>query len=161
MKNLFVVILCGLFLCIVPQVKAEMYNYWEEIEEQEFYNPCTEEMILFSGKLHIIEKYKETKNGKRYFERLHYNFQGEGVGLTTGNPYYVESITNLHGNMTVEGNDQFTGTGVATDMLVNLETGSVGIAKYRSHVTSNANGEITVEYEIGDLLDYECSELED
>ena len=160
MKKLGVLMLCGLFLLMVPQVQAKTLNERGEVVGVEFYNPCTDETVIYSGKIHYNERFMDSKNGRRAHGRNHVNFSIVGIGITSGDPYYGEAVENDVENVTLEGNGQGTDTGVANAMIVNLETGVVANLKYSYHITINANGEITVEFEKGDF-DYECSELED
>jgi len=157
MKKLFALILCGLFLCIVPQVQAEKINEWVEIEE-EFYNTCTGEKVLFSGETHTVGKIMETKNGKRLSFKSNENTNMVGIGMTSGDPYYFKIVENQFLHISGGGNNQQTIAAVSNARIVNLATGVVAIAKYVGHIITNANGEMTADIQ---WADFKCSEFDD
>ena len=94
MKKLIVLILCGLFSLMASQAQAEKINEWVEIEEEEFYNTCTGEKVLFSGETHTVGKIMETKNGKRLSFKSNENTNMVGIGMTSGDPYHFKMVQN-------------------------------------------------------------------
>ena len=102
---------------------------------------CTGELVEVSGNLHVVTH--ETINGKRATFTSHFQPMGlQGYGTVSGSMYNATgvtrqvnslSLTDVQQTFTFVNRYHFVGTGGAASFFV----------KQTSHITVNANGEVT------------------
>jgi len=102
---------------------------------------CTGELVEVSGNLHVVTH--ETLNGNRVTFTSHFQPMGlQGYGTVSGSMYNATGLTRQVNTVSLNGAQQsftfvnryhFVGTGGAASFYV----------KQTSHVTLNANGEVT------------------
>jgi hypothetical protein len=106
--------------------------------------PCVGEVVDLSGKLHTVITF--TSNKRRVNAHVHVNTQGiTGTGEITGHTYQANGVINLSFHQSL-----LNGQGTTT-FIVRLEvTGASGpgfTLQDTAHVTFNANGTVTVNFD--------------
>lgn len=101
-------------------------------------NPGNFEFVTFSGNVHVNNKVTMWTDGKVH-NKNHINYQGvSGIGLTTGDTYHMVSVLNSHYHSNVGSTETFHQTiGIIHNGGDNFN------ANIHTHLTINANGEVT------------------
>lgn len=113
-------------------------------------NECTGEWISFSGTLHYKSQLViDSAGGVHYtgFQRLHL----VGIGQISGIEYIANVTNNWQWNdkeFPLEAND------IATNILISKGKETNLTMQWREHITINANGEVTVDF---DELKIKCT----
>jgi hypothetical protein len=119
--------------------------------EGELFNECKGEFVSYEGTSHFVLHIKEDASGGFHI-KAHTNIQVHGVS-TSGAKYVAHEIDNSH-NFFSESADNFTFTQTAQFIRQGSETSEDDFqAKGLTHVTVNANGEVTSSFE---ELEIEC-----
>jgi hypothetical protein len=110
---------------------------------------CTGELVEVSGNLHVVTH--QTINGKRATFTSHFQPMGlQGYGTVSGSMYNATGVTRQVNTVSLTGTQQtftlvnrfhFVGTGGAASFYV----------KQTTHLTVNANGEMTSQVDNFDL----------
>jgi hypothetical protein len=115
------------------------YNYFEPVDPDMEFNPCTGEFIVFEGLVHEHGSTTVMPGGNVHLS-YHSNLQGvTGVGQTTGNIYHYICNQNGHVNVNV---------GSVTTIIFNamiISNGDQYVSQVRQQYTVNANGEVVVD----------------
>jgi hypothetical protein len=110
-------------------------------EGRELLNPCTGEVVSYEGTEHFVFHTTEDASGGFHI-RSHTNVQAQGVS-TSGAKYVAHSIDNSH-DFFSESAENFQFTSTVQFIRQGSETSEEDfVLKQVSHVTVNANGEIT------------------
>jgi hypothetical protein len=144
MKKIFLVVFIGVCLLIVPQLRAENPHTIDEME-MTIFNPCTEEDVNIIALVHSFSK--EQTNARRGHLKFHLNVQDAmAYGVDSSDMYDFEMTENHSANVS---NDRQGVEHMTCEMtLTNQNTGVMYMAGCVQHITINANGEITAEFEI-------------
>jgi hypothetical protein len=135
------------------QAETDTVNDWITIEDEEF-NPCTDEMFFIEGTSHFVFHITEDASGGFHI-RGHVNAQHQGVS-ESGAKYVAPHTSNNHQKIDVfsESASNFTHTSTLQFIRQGSETSEDDFEiTERSHVTVNANGEVTSEVE---QVEFEC-----
>jgi hypothetical protein len=112
-------------------------------------NPCTGELTYFSGSAHISSTI--TTNANSVHLKTHFNVQGLiGVGESSGIRYVGSEAFNEEFNASGRSHAETT----VTDAFKAISQGASPnlIVHTLLHITANANGEITANFAISDLV---------
>lgn len=117
--------------------------------------PCANggagEWIQINGPIHILTAVTEDRNGGMHVKH-HAQPQGiTGIGLITGDTYHVTGVTQDHSNVRPPYPSNLTF--VNNFRLIAPRTGNNLLAHGIHHVTVNADGTVTTEFEI---ISVEC-----
>lgn len=118
------------------------------------FNPCTGELIDFSGNLHIVDHVTfvpHDPDGGLHLNRKE-NWQGvAGIDQTTGNRY---RLTGVRHNLNLNANAPlpFVLTLVRTQNVISRGSADNLQLRRRVHVTVNANGTTTVDFDSFSLI---------
>jgi hypothetical protein len=105
-----------------------------------FESGCTEPVFI-EGTQHTVARTLIDANGG-FHTKFHFNLQGQGEGLDSGDKYVFKNVLNTHINSPGPFNRTFTQTFKVTRQGSASATDDVQ-AKVLSHVTVNANGEVS------------------
>ena len=112
-------------------------------------NPCTGEPFHYSQIWHIVAHTDIDPFGEEYVTSQHVNStQTDGVGLVTGDHYEVNQISNT---MDHPFNAAHPFTGVVQFHVIDTGKGDDFFIDETLHETINANGEISVFHESGNV----------
>jgi hypothetical protein len=112
-------------------------------------NPCTGEAFHYSQTWHIVAHSEIGPDGEPLVTSQHINSQQTtGVGLETGDRYQVNTIINLTDHPF---NAAHPLTGVSQFHVIDTGSGDDFFLNETLHETINANGEITVFHESGNV----------
>ena len=104
------------------------------------YVPCTDELVDFTGNLHVHGNTVMKPNGSVNIN-AHQNLQGvSGIGQTSGDSYNYNGAYHVH----INGNVGETYSESFNSKIVS--NGNQWNHKHNYHITVNANGETTVEF---------------
>jgi hypothetical protein len=136
-------------LTFTPLAKGEMvYNDSVHIEFLQF-NPCanggTGENVQVSGDLH--EVYSVTENDNRYVFNYVTNANYKGIGLTTGDKYQSPGGVHIHESYQLPPGQQYEGTFFFHVRMGGQGPGNNLLIHQMGHITINANGEVSTEFE--------------
>ena len=116
------------------------FNYSIPFNASDVYVPCTDELVDFTGSVHIHGNTVMTPNGNIHVN-IHQNLQGvSGIGQTSGDSYNYIGAYHEHFNGVVGE----TYSQNLTSKIISNGTQWNHLHNY--HVTVNANGETTVEF---------------
>ena len=105
-------------------------------------NPCTGEIVNFSGVLHFIITETFDKDGGEHITN-HLNTQGsQGIGATTGAHYRLIQVNNAEQNFRPPFPEEFTS--VMNLKVVGTHGAPTFFIRMTVHFTRNANGDFTV-----------------
>ena len=139
---------------MTPSMRAEKLLNVSAPFELDVFIPCVNdgagEVVRISGTAHFVQTDTEDKSGGSHLKG-HNHYQGvSGEGLTTGDNYQVQGSTGGH---TISRGAEsttivtsivrlrFIGHGPANNFTVSVHT----------HITINANGEVTAEHNSGEV----------
>jgi len=81
------------------QAQTQHFNERIPIDDIVLLNECTGELVHIEGTFHETFHITQDANGGFHAQTTHYNFVGEGVGLTSGDEYVVREVSNMTGNV--------------------------------------------------------------
>ena len=113
-------------------------------------NPCTGENVVGTIRVHFLLTLTANDNNVSGMELLQYSAQG--VGQTTGARYAGDETGHTSFKSSLV-NEQTTMTDSVTFHLTTPGGGNNMVISGRSHITVNANGDVTVSY---DDLSFSC-----
>jgi phage protein U len=126
------------------QAETDKFNDRATLEGVLF-NECTGEFVSYEGTEHFLFHIKEDASGGFHI-KAHTNTQVQGVS-TSGAKYVAHQIENSH-NLFSESADNFSITSTLQIIRQGSDTSEDDFqAKGLTHVTVNANGEVTSEFE--------------
>ena len=124
------------------QAQAQIFMDTDQSRFSQFVIGCTEEAFV-EGTLNTVTHTTTDANGGSH-TKLHFNFQGQGEGVSTGDNYVFHSQFNANENFT----DALTTTFTQTFQIKRQGSATPtddDKAKTVFHVTVNAQGEVTAE----------------
>jgi hypothetical protein len=110
------------------------------------------EVVRLEGVDHWVIQYNETSSGKRV-DGIHSNYTATAVGQTTGNIWKLNG-GQLHFRVNWDDVDGFPYVLSYLEQQILVSQGRLPnmMGKWRYHVTLSANGEVTVEREVGEFV---------
>lgn len=117
-------------------------NEWVPVGPFLIGNPCVPELVQYQGRLHVQRRVTDDGDGGFHFGQ-HLNWVLDGVGLSTGAKYQVNSTRNTSSNI----RPPFPVTFTSVQPIQVIGQGRVPnyVIHVLQHVTVNANGEVTSE----------------
>ena len=108
--------------------------------------PCANgglgETVDLTGTLNVV--FHTTINGNNFSAKYHFQPQGiSGLGETTGDKYNATGVTQEHFSGSFS-NGQFEDTFIDNFRIIGQGSGNNYLIHENSHVTVNANGQVTV-----------------
>jgi hypothetical protein len=118
--------------------------------ESDNVNPCTGEPFHYSQTWHIVAHTAVDADGNEFPTSTHINSQQtDGIGLLTGDKYQVNQIGNTTDHPLSDGAHAFTA--VAQFHVIDQGKGDDFFLNETFHTTVNANGDLTVFHESGNV----------
>jgi hypothetical protein len=130
---------------VLAKADTTTTNIKQPLDETTFV-PCADggagEDVHFTGTSHMVFHVTDDAGGKFHMTG-HFNTQAvKGTGLTTGDTYQgIDSINGVQNNGMVGG----TFTQVENFLLIGPGPGNNFMIQRQTHITVNANGEVTAE----------------
>jgi len=139
-----------LAVAVAPTLKGEVTTNEKTPTDMAVFVPCANggvgEMVMLSGELHTLISSTENKNVTRY--KFHFQPQGmSGVGEDTGDKYQATGVTQTVVKAQVAPGEQYQETFVNNFRIIGAGPGNNYLVHEVFHVTVNANGEVSVEFD--------------
>jgi hypothetical protein len=135
-------VLFALTVLVVPALAAPVQINERVPFELPTFNACTGEEVTLTGEAHLLGHLVEDSSGSIHFQAV-VSLHLSGVG-TEGTRYISSGTANLvESNIEATGNGAVEGTAVVNAYLISRGSTSNSLDSIRTHVTINANGELT------------------
>jgi len=134
-----------LLVFVVGGLVKDNYH-WEEkgdVVDWIVWNPCTGEDIIFNGTYHCNDHGVEDSSGGLHL-KIHDNWHVVGVGVDSGIKYTGNYIWNKKENIS---GLPYEFTDIIKLSLISKGKETNSIFQMRVHITLNANGEVTADFE--------------
>jgi hypothetical protein len=139
---LFMTVLFALTMLVVPAHAGTEVNMWAPFEVLTL-NACTGEVVLITGKTHLVGHLVDDGSGSRHIQAT-VSIKGTGVG-EAGTPYTLTGIGLVRANNADDtGNGAQAGTAILTARLISKGSTTNSTDRMLTHLTITANGELTV-----------------
>lgn len=120
---------------------AKVQNRWVDYTGQSWWNQCTNEYMITSGRYHVVStRTDDGSGGWHYISHLNLNMRA--VGETSGDVYKWQYSQNYRWN--VNGNNPQETYVYALDYVFRSKTGMLMVYTSKNRFTVNANGDVTV-----------------
>lgn len=144
MLSLFAGVLMAVMLPVAALGAVEV-NARDSIVGEVFDDICGEELTHTAGDLHMV--ISATENDNRISGGYHFNPQGAKLEDEAGRVYSGTGVGRGHFSEPVDGNGAVTFTAVDSFKLIGHGSAPNFLLQAVFHVTINANGDVTVEFE--------------
>jgi len=135
-------VLFALTVLVVPALAAPVQINERVPFELPTFNACTGEEVTLTGEAHFLGHLVEDSSGSVHLQAL-VSLHLSGVG-TEGTRYVSSGTANVVDNNTeATGNGAVEGTGVVNAYLISNGSTTNSLDSIRTHITINANGELT------------------
>jgi hypothetical protein len=133
-------------LTLVSGAGAATQNFKIPVEDFPAANLCNGDVLELQGTLHLVQQGEFVENAPRQHVVAHLNSQRlTGVGVPSGDRYNLNFITNSVDNSHIDGANVVT-----LETMINVvsrRTAENSQIQTVLHVTINANGETTAEFQ--------------
>jgi hypothetical protein len=152
LKRALLTAIMSLFLGFMPVALLTTPSHAELLQNQFLpvdsllSNPCTGEDVHVTGEAHILEAFTENDNNR--IGVFLSGLSATGVGVTTGDTYQVKFVGLADPFKISSQNEQEQHQNTSTLKIIGLGGTSTLIALFVNHETVDADGDLTVLFEI-------------
>jgi hypothetical protein len=133
-----------LLVAVIPALagQPDVDSYW--LEYSAGGTACTGDWVEFRGQMHFVTLTQSDEQGTHYFEHL--NASVVGLGMDSGTTYQLVMVGNENGHADSDGAPDTT-TSTYQWRLVGPGPDNNDMYQTTAHITYNANGIVTVEFD--------------